>query len=355
MMKILITGGCGFVGSNLAILCKEYYTDSQVFCLDNLSRRGSEINLQKILAKGVHFIHGDVRIKSDFDRVPAVDVVIDAAAEPSVLAGKIPGELENLIDTNLNGTINTLYFARKWQAGFVFLSTSRVYPYDLLADVKLTQNENRFDFMDQQNIIGLSKNGLTEEFPLPGLRSIYGATKLASEYLIQEFAHNFGIPAVINRCGVLSGPFQMGKIDQGVIVLWMAKHFWAGKLAYIGYGGKGQQARDVLHVRDLFRLVKWQISNLGIQKAQIFNVGGGLDHTVSLAELTELCQSITGRSIEILKSEENRPGDIPLYVTDNKKITAFSQWKPEISVSTLLEEVFEWFKEDEVKLKPILS
>jgi CDP-paratose 2-epimerase len=354
-MKILITGGCGFVGSNLAVLFKQHYTESEVYCLDNLSRRGSEINLQKVLASGGHFIHGDVRIKSDFDRIPKVDIVIDAAAEPSVLAGKVPGELENLIDTNLNGTINTLYFAKKHQSGIIFLSTSRVYPYDTLAKAKLVSTPKRFNISNDQTLLGLSEQGIAENYPLEGLRSLYGATKLASEYFIQEFAYNFDLPAIINRCGVLSGPFQMGKIDQGVIVLWMAKHFWKGRLGYIGYGGLGQQARDVLHVSDLFCLVQWQIENLGLLKGQIFNVGGGIENTVSLAELTDLCASITGNQIEIGSSIENRPGDLPIYVTDNSKITAFSGWKPQISVPTLLQEVHDWFILDEASLKSILS
>jgi len=354
-MKILITGGCGFVGSNLAVLFKQHHTESEVYCLDNLSRRGSEINLQKVLAAGGQFIHGDVRIKSDFDRIPKVDIVIDAAAEPSVLAGKVPGELENLIDTNLNGTINTLYFAKRHQSAIIFLSTSRVYPYDTLAKAKLISTPKRFNISNDQAILGLSEQGVTENYPLEGLRSLYGATKLASEYFIQEFANNFGLPAIINRCGVLSGPYQMGKIDQGVIVLWMAKHFWKGRLGYIGFGGLGQQARDVLHVRDLFRLVKWQIANLGLLKGQIYNVGGGLENTVSLSELTDLCSKITGNNIEIGSSLENRPGDLPIYVTDNRKITNFSGWKPEISIETLLKEVHEWFLTDELSLKSILS
>jgi CDP-paratose 2-epimerase len=354
-MKILITGGCGFVGSNLAVLFKQYYTNSEVYCLDNLSRRGSEVNLQKVLTAGGQFIHGDVRVKTDFERIPSVDIVIDAAAEPSVLAGKVPGELENLIDTNLNGTINTLYFAKKHQAGIIFLSTSRVYPYDTLAKAKLVETPKRFNLSNDQVLKGLSERGVAENYPLEGIRSLYGATKLASEYLIREFAHNFGLPAVINRCGVLSGPYQMGKIDQGVIVLWMAKHFWKSHLSYIGYGGSGQQARDVLHVRDLFRLIQWQITNLGILKSQIFNVGGGLESTVSLAELTDLCEQITGNTIEITSSLENRPGDLPIFITDNSKITEYSGWKPEISISMLLHEVHDWFKMDEVSLKAILS
>lgn len=354
-MKILITGGCGFVGSNLAVLFKQFYTHSEVYCLDNLSRRGSEVNLQKVLLAGGRFVHGDVRVKMDFDRIPAVDIVIDAAAEPSVLAGKVPGELENLIDTNLNGTINTLYFAKKHQAGIIFLSTSRVYPYNTLTEANLVASPKRFNLSNDQVLKGLSKEGVTENYPLEGLRTIYGATKLASEYFIQEFSNNFGLPAVINRCGVLSGPYQMGKIDQGVVVLWMAKHFWKGRLDYIGYGGLGQQARDVLHIHDLFRLVQWQIANIGLHKYQIFNVGGGLQNTVSLCELTNLCAQITGNKIEMGYSLENRPGDLPVYITDNSKITEFSGWKTEVGIEVLLFEIFEWIKKDQKILKNILS
>jgi CDP-paratose 2-epimerase len=354
-MRILITGGCGFVGSNLAVLFKQYYTDVEVYCLDNLSRRGAEVNLQKVLEVGGHFIHGDVRVKTDFDRVPSVDIVIDAAAEPSVLAGKVPGELENLIDTNLNGTINTLYFVKKHQAAIIFLSTSRVYPYNTLELADLISSSSRFDLSNNQIFQGLSEQGVAENYPLEGLRSLYGATKLASEYFIQEFAHNFGLSAVINRCGVLSGPYQMGKIDQGVIVLWMAKHFWKGKLGYIGYGGLGQQTRDILHIRDLFRLVQWQISNLNLLKNQIFNVGGGLLNSVSLVELTKLCTTITGNRIDIDSTLANRPGDLPIYITDNSKVTNFCQWKPEITVEELLIEIFDWLKKDEKQLRSILA
>ena len=354
-MKILITGGCGFVGSNLAVLFKQYYTDSEVYCLDNLSRRGSEVNLQKVLAAGVQFVHGDVRVKTDFDRIPAVEIVIDAAAEPSVLAGKVPGELENLIDTNLNGTINTLYFAKKHQSAIIFLSTSRVYPYNTLAESNLIISPTRFNFSNLQKTDGLSEFGVSEKYPLEGLRSLYGTTKLASEYFIQEFAHNFGLHAVINRCGVLSGPYQMGKIDQGVIVLWMAKHFWKGKLSYIGYGGMGQQARDVLHVRDLFSLLQWQINNFNILKGQIFNVGGGLENTISLSELTQKCELVTGNKIEIDSCLENRPGDLPIFITDNSKINKISGWNPKTKVDEILSEIQNWFIQDSEKLKQILS
>lgn len=354
-MKILITGGCGFVGSNLAVLFAQHYEGAEIYCFDNLYRRGSELNLQKVLAVGARFIHGDVRQYSDFERVPAVDVVIDAAAEPSVLAGVVPGELENLMDTNLMGTIHTLYFARRHQAKFVFLSTSRVYPYDALEKAALVSSEKRFDFSDAQEFIGLSREGVSEQFPLVGVRSLYGATKLSAEYFIQEFAHNFGIPAVINRCGVLSGPYQMGKVDQGVVVLWLAKHFWKGKLSYIGYGGHGQQVRDMLHVRDLFRLLQCQLAQLQSGPAPIYNVGGGLQNSVSLAELTEMCSDITGNRIPIGSVIENRPGDLPIYITDNQRVREKYGWIPNISIPQMLEEIHRWMVDDEQLLKPILA
>jgi CDP-paratose 2-epimerase len=187
------------------------------------------------------------------------------------------------------------------------------------------------------------------------VRSLYGATKLSAEYFIQEFAHNFGIPSVINRCGVLSGPYQMGKVDQGVVVLWMARHFWKGKLSYIGYGGNGQQVRDMLQVRDLFRLLQWQLAHLQSGSSPIYNVGGGLQNSVSLAELTELCRDITGNRIPIGSTVENRPGDLPIYVTDNRRIHEKSGWAPTISNTQMLEEIHRWMVADEQLLKPILA
>ncbi len=354
-MKVLITGGCGFVGSNLAISIKKNFLDSDVICFDNLSRRGSELNLKKILSYGVKFIHGDVRIKTDFDKISKVDLVIDAAAEPSVLAGDSYGELENLMETNLLGTINTLYFVKKHYSSFIFLSTSRVYPYDKLEKINIDKLKNRFAISINQSILGINNNGISEKFTLEGVRSLYGATKLCSEYLIQEFSHNFNIPCVINRCGVISGPFQMGKIDQGVIVLWMAKHYWKRKLSYIGYGGKGHQVRDVLHINDLYNLIEWQIKNINVHKSNIFNVGGGNKNAISLYELTEICEKITGNKIVIDSKLESRPGDIPLYITDNTKIFNFSGWKPKKSIVDILTEIHKWIKDDEVFLKSILS
>jgi len=183
--KVLITGGCGFVGSSLALMAKAKYPNWDIICFDNLRRRGSELNIPRIRQAGIEFIHGDIRLSSDLAELPGFDVLIDASAEPSVLAG-IEGSLDYVVDTNLGGTINCLNLARKFKAQFVFLSTSRVYPIQALENIRYEERESRLEISDRQQIPGISTAGISEEFPLEGHRSLYGASKLASELMIQE-------------------------------------------------------------------------------------------------------------------------------------------------------------------------
>jgi CDP-paratose 2-epimerase len=352
-MKILITGGAGFVGSSLAISLKCDYPSYEIYCLDNLKRKGSELNVARLGKKNIHFVHGDIRNKEDFDVLPAVDVVIEASAEPSVLAG-LNGSPDYLINTNLVGTINCLNYARKHNSNFIFLSTSRVYPIKTIEKLNYEEAETRFQLADSQPVIGVSSKGIAENFPLDGARSLYGTTKLASELIIQEYQEFYGMKTVINRCGVITGPWQMGKIDQGVMVLWIAKHHWQQQLAYIGYGGTGKQTRDMLHVRDLYRLINWQLHNIDKVNGEILNAGGGIEVSASLQELTKICQKITGKAIPINQIAENRAADIRLYITDNSKVTALTGWKPEISMEQIVQEITEWITENEDALAPIL-
>ncbi len=352
-MKILITGGAGFVGSSLAIALKTNYPDYQLFALDNLKRRGSELNLSRLKKAGVEFVHGDIRSKEDFDALPAVDVVIEASAEPSVLAG-LDGTPDYLINTNLFGTVNCLNYALKHKAAFIFLSTSRVYPIKTLESLNFVEEETRFALADEQPVPGASSKGIAENFPLDGPRSLYGTTKLASELLIQEYNEFYNLKTVINRCGVITGPWQMGKVDQGVMVLWIAKHYFQQQLGYFGYGGTGKQIRDMLHVADLYRLIDWQLHNLDKVDGQILNAGGGLESSASLQELTKICQEVTGRTIPIKAVAETRTADIRLYVTDNTKVTQLTGWKPELGIKQIVEEIVVWLKENEEDLGPIL-
>lgn len=363
MANVLITGGCGFIGSNIAIKLKEKYSGHRIFALDSLKRRGSELNIPRLRQAGVEFIHGDIRCAEDLVTPHPPDFIIDAAAEPSVLAGGTGSNYKNggasatdyLIHTNFSGTLNTLKLALEQGAGFLFLSTSRVYPIEPLESADYVETDTRFSFSSRQTLTGLSEKGVSEEFGLAGYRSLYGATKLASELIIQEFNKQYGLNSVINRCGVVSGPYQMGKIDQGVVVLWLARHFWKKELSYIGYGGKGKQLRDILHIDDLFNLVDWQMNNMEKVNGQTFNVGGGSFSSASLMELTDWCRKITGNTIPVKPVLDNRPADLRIYMTDNSKITDATGWAPAFTVGETLEEIFQWIRKNEGALKPILD
>lgn len=353
-MKILVTGGAGFVGSNLAIEFKKNRKDVQVVALDNLRRRGSELNIPRLKENGVEFVHGDIRNREDFEALGESDVIVECSAEPSVLAG-FESSPDYLLNTNLLGTINCLEYARKYGADIVFISTSRVYPVKRINNLKFIETSTRFELSGEQNVKGVSYKGYAEDFPLGGSRTLYGATKLASELVIQEYIEMYGLRGVINRCGVITGSWQMGKVDQGVVVLWVAKHHYKQPLSYIGFGGKGKQVRDLLHVKDLYRLLEIQMNDMDTHNGEIYNVGGGLERTVSLLELTNLCQKCTGNKIPIKSVNEDRAGDIRIYITDNSKITGKTGWKPEITVDQMIEEISNWIKENSEMLRPILA
>jgi CDP-paratose 2-epimerase len=354
MPVVLITGGAGFVGSNLSIGLKHRYPDYRIIALDNLRRRGSELNLLRLKASGVEFVHGDIRNAEDFADISQVDFIIDASADPSVLSG-INSPVMPLINSNLLGTVNCLELADKLKASFIFLSTSRVYPIQALENATYDELDTRYQWTDNQPVFGISSKGIKENFTTDGSRSFYGSTKLASEMLIQEYHALKGMKTVINRCGVISGPWQMGKVDQGVLVLWLARHFFKGKLNYIGYEGKGKQMRDVMHVEDLLDLIDWQIHHIDKVNGDVFNVGGGLDVSFSLLELTHLCEEITSNKIEITPIKENRTADIRIYVTDNEKITEKTGWKPKRDLKKLVSDTFEWLSNNEQQLKNILQ
>ncbi len=353
-MRILVTGGAGFVGSHLAIGLKIDQPDADVIALDNLKRRGSELSVPRLRDAGVTFLHGDIRSPEDLENVGARDIVIECSAEPSVHAGYDENPTY-LINTNLGGTINCLEYARRSGAGLIFLSSSRVYPIAALRALPLERDRDRFEIHPGKEGLGWSRNGISIDFPLTGARSLYGATKLCSELLIEEYAAMYGVRTIINRCGVLTGPWQMGKVDQGFVVLWAARHLFGGNLAYLGFDGEGLQVRDILHVNDLHQLVKMQLKHLNEHSGQIYTVGGGRPISVSLRELTNACVKRANRELTIDSVTDTRDADVPYYVTDNRAVSAATGWEPQTQIDHILDEIFDWLRDYEQQLRPILG
>lgn len=340
-MKILITGICGFVGSNLARWFRENVSGSEIFGLDNLARTGVARNLAPLQARNCRVFHGDVRQRSDLAILPPVDWIIDAAANPSVLGG-VDGRASSrqVVEHNLIGTVNLLENCREINAGFILLSTSRVYSIPDLAALPLRTASNRFDLdLKGAQVRGLSERGIGENFPTNPPVSLYGATKLSSEILALEYGHAFGLPVWINRCGVLAGAGQFGTAEQGIFSYWL--HAWkAGRrLRYLGFGGRGLQVRDAFHPCDLAQLISRQLADGNPSGPErLWNIGGGLENSMSLAELSAWAQVRFGQqSIEADPSE--RPFDVPWVVMDSQKARERWRWSPSWSLEEILDEI----------------
>lgn len=351
MTRILITGGAGFVGSEVALGLKQAYPGVAIVVLDNLRRRGSELNRDRLKNAGVQFIHGDVRWQSDLSEVGQFDILIAASAEPSVSAGN-RDKSRYTVDTNLGGTLSSLEAARRQGASVLFISSSRVYPVGALRNLAIVEEQKRFSLSDFQSIRGASVWGISEGFGLSGHRSIYGATKLASEIMALEYSSAFDLPTVILRPGIISGAWQMGKVDQGVVSLWVARHLWGESLTYKGFGGSGKQVRDVLDVRDFADLVAQLVLKLADFTGETFNVGGGAERSVSLLELTEICVESTGRKLQMLRSPEESTVDIPVYVSDIRKIEEELGWSPNLELAETVETITAWLMSHEELLRP---
>ena len=353
MKRVIVAGGAGFVGSSLALALKRDGAAHTVVALDNLKRRGSELAIERLRQGGVAFAHGDIRCPEDLAALGPCDLFLDCSAEPSVHAG-YGGSPAYLVNTNLLGTVNGLEHARAHGAAFVFISTSRVYPIAPLRALPLAVAGERLALAPGAAGPGWSEHGIAEDFPLAGARSLYGTTKLASELLVEEYRATYGMRALTYRCGVLAGPWQMGKVDQGFMVLWLARHLYGGALAYMGFGGLGHQVRDVLHVDDLYDLLALHLADLDRWDGSLFNVGGGAANATSLAELTALARALGGAPIAIDAHPETRDADIPWYVTDHRRVTAACGWRPTRPLARVAEDIARWLVDHRARLEPIL-
>jgi CDP-paratose 2-epimerase len=352
--RIWITGGAGFVGSCLAVYLKRLWSGVEIVAIDNLHRRGSELNLPRLKAEGIQFVLADVRSLEDLAAVsPQPELIVACSAEPGVLAG-YDGSPEYLITTNLTGCFHSLEIARRAGADFLFVSTSRVYPVQLLNELCFSETATRFELAPVQPLPGASDHGIGEDFPLEGTRSLYGMTKLASEMMIQEYSDAYGFRYVVDRCGLLAGPWQMARTDQGVIAQWVAWHLFSRPLRYIGFGGTGKQVRDFLHIDDFCELVADQITHFDAYRGRCWNVGGGRVNSLSLLEATDLCGRITGRPQSVEPSPEQRPADIRIYITDHRRVSSVTGWSPKRNAERTLNDICAWLRAEEKTLREVL-
>lgn len=344
-MKLLISGVCGFVGSTLARSLIESGRGYEIFGFDNFIRPGSERNRDALKKLGVKLFHGDLRAASDLEPLPSADWVVDAAANPSVLAG-VDGKTSSrqLVEHNLLGTVNMLEYCKQHRAGFVLLSTSRVYSIPPLANLVVEAVDGAFRPSPTTLPVGLSEAGVDETFPTTAPVSLYGATKLASEALASEYGETFSLPVFINRCGVLAGAGQFGRPDQGIFAFWINSHLRRRPLKYIGFDGFGHQVRDCLHPRDLVPLLEKQFAAPKLSAAdRITNVSGGISSARSLRQLTAWCDVRFGTH-PVTTDRTARPFDIPWVVLDHAKASRLWNWQPSLSTDAVLEEIAEHAK-----------
>ena len=339
-MKILITGICGFAGSALAECLLERVEGVQLAGLDNLARPGSETNRARVERMGVEFVHGDLRSASDVAGLPACDWVIDAAANPSVLAGLSgSGSSRRLFEHNLAAIGNVLEYCKENKAGLLLLSSSRVYSIEALTALPLRVTGGAYEVDPAAPAPqGIHDGGIGRDFPTTAPISLYGATKLASEVMALEYGAAFDFPVWITRCGVLAGAGQFGTPAQGIFAYWLNAHLRRRPMRYIGFEGTGHQTRDAFHPRDLAALLVAQIRKGRSGGTRVYTAGGGPSNSMSLAQLTAWCNRRFGPHAPSADPEP-RPYDIPWVAMDNSEATRDFGWRIEMPLPEILEDL----------------
>ena len=238
---------------------------------------------------------------------------------------------------NRNDAFNILKKCAKDKSNLIFLSSSRVYAIKKLLELK----KNKFL--------------INENFDTSGAKSIYGFCKHSSEHLIKEFSFLYKTKYIITRFGLIAGPWQFGKQDQGVVSLWVWKHMNKKKLSYMGFGGKGSQIRDIIHISDVCKLIALQIKKINSIYNITMNAGGGKENAISLRDLTKICQKITLNRIKISSKRSTSEYDIPYYVTDNSKVKKIYKWNPKKKILHIIQDMYKWMLSNKKILKKYIK
>ena len=329
-MRMLITGGCGFIGSNLAIFLKEKIKNVKITSIDNLSRKGSQLNHKRLSRKGIKNFKINIVDSNKLIKLPKFDLIIHCAAEPAIEVSR--KKIEKVFESNLIGTFNVLQKCAKGKSNIIYLSSSRVYAIE--------------------NLLNLKKKGfVNEDFNIENPKSIYGFTKVSSEFLIKEYSYLHKIKYIINRVALVSGPWQFGKQEQGFVSLWVWRHLNRLNLSYIGFGGTGRQVRDVLHIEDLCELVLLQIQKFKKINNKLINVGGGKKNSLNLIQLTKFCKDITNNTIRINSVKKTSPYDVPYYISNINYVKKLYKWKPKRDLKKVITDLYDWMKVNRLVLK----
>jgi CDP-paratose 2-epimerase len=333
--RVLITGGAGFIGTNLADrLARE---GAEILVFDNLSRKGVEENYGwlKTRHRGrLTLLQGDVRDADAVrDAVKTTDQVFHFAAQVAVTSSLVDPHEDFAV--NAEGTLNVLEAVRrKSQRPFlIYTSTNKV--YGGLGDLPLVQMQTRHSPADPQ----LRQAGVSERQPLD-FCSPYGCSKGAADQYVLEYARTFGLPACVFRMSCIYGPHQHGTEDQG----WVA-HFLIRALQEeeITIYGDGRQVRDLLFVDDLVDAFLAASQKIGAVSGQAFNIGGGPGNVFSLLEMIQLIGQVAHGAPPVAFAEP-RPSDQLYYVSDTRKFQKFTGWKPRVGVKEGVAHLHAWLK-----------
>jgi len=330
-MKILITGGAGFIGTNLvAYLVKK---GKKVRILDNLSREGTEKNLKwlKNLRGDLEVIIGDIQDEKKIRKaVKNVDIIYHLAAQVAVTSS-VANPKEDF-QVNALGTLNVLEAMRKFspESVLIFSSTNKV--YGETSNIKVIKSKKRYQYKD-------SEFAVTEDQPLD-FYSPYGCSKGAADQYVRDYSRIYGLKTIVFRQSCIYGPHQFGNEDQG----WVA-HFAisALKKRKITIYGDGKQVRDILYIDDLAEAF-WQAEkNIAKTKGKVYNIGGGRENSISLLEFISKLEKLTGKKISYSFADW-RPGDQKIYISGIKRAKTGFGWEPVIKVDEGLKRLLNWVK-----------
>lgn len=329
-MKLIITGGCGFVGGNLAAYFAE--NGHEVIAIDSMIRKGSRWNANRLRDIDVRVVvdsAGGSDIRHLFD--PPASAVLHCAAQPSAIAGF--ADPWNDFGLNTVVTHNILNDCRVTGTPIIYWSTNKVFSAGVVNSRQLPDPNLPIDGGD---------------------KSIYGATKLCGDLLCQEYATAFNIPVVVNRFSCLAGPWQFGKTEQGWVAWFVIAAEFGLPITFYGWGG--HQVRDILFMPDICTLIEKQIQRLEEHRgaARVYQVGGGAKNATSLVEFTNRLKMKYGYKLSIAVSDQVRKSDHRYYVSAIDRVCKDYQWEPKVGIEEGTDQIVQWVKDNREKIATLL-